>query len=458
MIDVLVIGGGISGLSAAYEAHRAGKSVLVLEGSERWGGVLRSRLEENYVLEEGAESMLANKVAGRQLCEDLGIGEHLISTQPQYRSTLVVHDGKLVPIPAGFRMLAPQLIWPFLRSPLFSWWGKLRALGELFVPVRSMTEDESLADFVRRRLGREVLERMAQPLAAGIYTADPETLSMRATMPQFVEMERRFGSVIRGLRKTTPKGEAASGPRNALFQTLRDGMGELPRRLVEVLGEKATRLNARVDSVSREDGGWNVIVSGERLRARDLVIALGAPQAAALCRTWAPELAQELSTIKYLSSATVNLCYPLDAVTSSMIAYGFVVPHREKFDILACTYSHRKYAGRCSPKEALLRTYLGGAHNPGILDWSDEQMVEASHRDLTKLLGVKVRPTLTHVTRIPSAMPVYSVGHPGRVARIEKSCRQISHFVLTGNFLRGVGIPDCIGLARESVKRLLSIS
>ena len=454
--DLIVVGGGISGLAAAYEAKKRGRRVLVLERSGHCGGAVRTQHRDGCLLEEGAESLLSIKPAARQLCEELGMAEDLIGTQSQYGGALVVKGPQLYPVPEGFRLLAPQEVLPFLRSPVFSWWGKVRMGLEWFIPPRRDTSDESLAQFVRRRFGRECLDRMAQPLAAGIYTADPEDLSMQAAMPQFVELERRYGSILRGFFRNRGTRGTAAGPRYTLFQTLRHGLGQIPAKIVEFLGPDAVRLDSPVQALTPRQGEWEVALADETLTARQVVLAVPAHAAVPLCRGCAPLLAQELAAVPYLSSATVNLVYLLSAIEHNTKAYGFVAPAVEHRDILACTFSHRKYADRCPPDAALLRTYLGGAHDQKMMDYSDEQMIERSHNELRCFLGIQGPPVFAHIARAPLSMPVYQVGHLDRVARIEQAAQQVPGLITVGNYLYGVGVPDCIALARRRIQEVLA--
>lgn len=445
--DLIVVGGGISGLTAAYRGKQRGWNVLLLESSGRLGGALETERHQGTLQELGAESMVTAKPWGRELCHELGLHDQLVSPQAEYRRTLIVRSGKLRPIPEGLRLLAPSQWLPFLRSPAVSWAGKLRMACEFFVPPRRSPEDESLASFVRRRMGREALERIAQPLVAGIYTADPETLSMRATLPQFVEYEQNFGSVCRGLL-TSPEARASSGPRYQLFCSLRGGLQQLIDSLKEAIGEDTFRLEHSVQSIAPVEGsGWKV----DDWTTRRLVVAVPTYRASALVQGWDAPLAALLQRVDYLSAATVNLVYPLSAADRSTRAFGFVVPSIEKRDILACTFSHRKYPGRTGPDVALLRAYVGGAHRLDAMQWSDSEMVERSHAELASLLGIKAQPLSSTVKRYARAMPLYRVGHLEWLRTLTDQSSRWPGLALIGNAYKGVGIPDCIRLANEAV-------
>lgn len=445
--DLIIVGGGLSGLTAAYRARQRGWKCLVLEGSQRFGGSLQTDYQGGLVQELGAESMVLAKPWGRDLCLELGLGDQLVTPMPEYRRTLIVRKGRLVGIPEGLRLLAPSQWLPFLRSPAVSWWGKLRMGLDFLIPPRRGNQDESLGSFVRRRLGKEALERIAQPLVAGIYTADPETLSMQATLPQFLEYEQRYGSVCRGLMLSA-EARASSGPRYQLFTSLKKGFQQLIDALVQQLPPESMRLDYQVQSI-RSGPPWEV----DGFQARRVLLATPTYQAALCLQGLDPGLAQHLQTQEYLSSATVNLVYPAEAVDRATRAYGFVVPAVEGGDILACTFSHRKYPGRTPEALALLRTYIGGAKRPEAVEWSDEEMVERSHAALSRLLRIRQLPVQSQVMRYRRAMPLYRVGHLHWVSVLEDRLAAWPGLELTGNAYRGVGIPDCIRLATEKIQR-----
>lgn len=447
--DLIVVGGGISGLTAAYRGVCRGWRTLLLEAADRVGGAIETRRGGGLVQELGAESMVTAKPQGKQLCQELGLGDQLVTPQPEYRTTLIVRAGKLHKIPEGLRLLAPSQWLPFLRSSAVSWPGKLRMGMEFFVPRRQDAGDESLGSFVRRRLGSEALARIAQPLVAGIYTADPETLSMRATLPQFLDYEKRYGSVCRALL-FSPEARGASGPRYQLFCSLQGGL----QQLTDALRDRVpVQTGSLVAAVGRDGEDWTV---GEH-RTRRLVLAVPTYAAAELLRGLDPSTSDWLARHTYLSSATVNLVYPLRAVESTTRAYGFVVPAVENRDILACTFSHRKYPGRTPADVALLRAYVGGAARPEAMDWSDEEMVRRSHAELAALLGLAQQPLSATVKRYNRAMPLYRVGHLEWLQTLDDQLSRWPTLALIGNAYRGVGIPDCIRGADEAVTRLAAV-
>ncbi len=470
---VAIIGGGISGLAAAYRlrelaaAHEMPIETALFERGMRVGGALETIRRDGFLMETGADSFLSEKPAAAKLAERLGIASELIGTQEQFRKTYVVREGRLVEIPEGFSLIAPTWFGPLLRSPLFSASGKLRMIIEPLIPRRRVTDDESLGAFVRRRLGREVLARVAQPLAGGIYTADPEMLSVSATMPRFVEMERRYGSVVRGLRAAARTRQAesrgTSGARWSLFLGFRGGIGAIVDALAARLAGKI-HYGAEVAAISRPSRDAHAIESDAtarwRIGLRDgatfdadaIVCTVPAFAAASLLQLVHPELAQELFAIKYASAATVNLAFRTGDFPHAPAAFGFVVPAAEHRRIIAGSFSSLKFAGRAPVGMVLARVFLGGALQTEMMNLSDSEMIAAGRDEFARLLGVTAEPAITWVRRWPVSMPQYAVGHLARVAAIEGAVAGTPGLALAGAYLRGVGIPDCIASGERAAE------
>jgi oxygen-dependent protoporphyrinogen oxidase len=445
---VAVIGGGITGLAAAHrlvELAAAAQRPLDLrlyEGAARAGGVIATERADGYVLELGPDSFLSEKPAALRLCERLDLTDQLVGTQEEFRRTYVVRDGRLHPLPDGFLLMAPTRFWPLITTPLFSWPGKLRMALDLVLP-RGPGGDQSLTDFVTRRLGREALERVAQPLVGGIYTADPATLSLAATMPRFLDMERNQRSVVRAMwtqQRQAAKREG-SGARWSLFLSFDGGLQCLVDALVDRLPAGSLRCNARVDGLTRDaSGGWR-LADGELFDA--VVVAAPAPAAAALLRGVDAPLADDLAAIPYASSATVTLAYRREDVPHPLDGFGFVVPHVERRPLLAGTFSSLKYPGRAPDGTVLVRAFVGGALQPELVELSDAALLRSVREELGALIGVRNEPLLSRIARWRQAMPQYQVGHLDRVARIRDRAATLG-LQLAGNAYEGVGIPDCI--------------
>jgi oxygen-dependent protoporphyrinogen oxidase len=465
-LRLVVVGGGIAGLAAAHRAverareHGRAVRLSLLEAAPRLGGTIRSERQEGFLVEHGPDSFLSEKPWALALCRRVGLEGRLLRTDDRFRRTYVVLDGRLHPLPDGFQLLAPTRLGPFLRSRLFSWPGKLRMGLDLVLP-RGGETDESLGGFVRRRLGREALERVAQPLVAGIYTADPDTLSLDATMPRFRELERRQRSLLLGLWRASRRspGEQAgvSGARWSLFVTLRDGLEELVRALAARLPEGTARVGARVTDVERAGDGWRVLaVPGPPLEADAVVLACEAGQAGRALRYLDPGLAHLLAGIPYASSATVTLGYRRADVAHPLDGFGFVVPRIERRPVIACTFSSVKYPGRAPEGTALLRVFAGGALDEGALAADDAALVATARAQLAELLGARGEPLLARVARYPHAMPQYTVGHLARIEAIALGLRRHPGLALAGGAYRGVGIADCVRSAEAAVDHLVA--
>jgi len=465
---VVVVGGGVSGLSAAYRlqelAMAAGRPlcVEVCEAAPQPGGLVATREINGYRLELGPDSFITNKPGAVRLCRRLGLEDELIPTDARYRRSLVLFRGRPVAVPEDFQLLAPAALWPVWKSPLFSLRGKLRMALELFVPRTPHPErDESLASFVRRRLGTEALERLVQPLVGGIYTSDPEKLSVRATLARFQEMERESGSLIRALARAAtsrdPGHAPATGARYGLFATPRWGVAQL----VEVLTAQveATSLIHRgvgITQLTRTGtGGFRLqTTSGPPLTCEAVILALPAHRAATLLQGECPVAAGELGQIEYASTALVVTGHRLSDVRHPLDAFGLVVPARERRQILAVSFTSRKFPNRAPEGSVQLRTFVGGAMQPELLERSDEELLEIVRRELTELLGIDWRPEVTQIARWNRSMPQYHVGHLERVARIEAAIAQTPNLALAGNSLNGVGLPDTIASGEAAAERI----
>ncbi|MDR3635139.1 MAG: protoporphyrinogen oxidase [Isosphaeraceae bacterium] len=465
---VVIIGGGLSGLTIARRIveraglHRRPIEVVVLEAKDRVGGVISTRRVDGFTIEGGPDSFITNKPWGVDLCRSLGIEDQLIGTDPAHRRSFVVRQGRLVPVPEGFVLMSPHRIGPILITPILSFRGKLRMLMDLVLPRKDDEADESLASFVKRRLGREALDRLVQPLVGGIYTADPAELSMEATLPQFQEMERTHGSLIRAawrLRKQLRSTEAnASGARYGLFVTLADGMDGLPRALVSSLPPGTVRTNAVVRRVSRPDpvSPWHIeLLDGPPLHANAVVLATETHASARLLDAFDPDLALKLRSIPYASSAIVNIAYRRDQVAHPLDGFGVVVPAIEGRAILAVSFLSIKFPRRAPAGTVLMRVFLGGATQPEVFDYDDEMLKVIVRDELGSLLGARGEPLLTEVGRHARAMPQYTLGHTARVAAIRLHAARHSRLLLAGIGYDGVGIPDCIRAAQATADATL---
>jgi oxygen-dependent protoporphyrinogen oxidase len=452
-VKLTVIGGGVAGLAAAHRAIEVARErgveleLTLLETRDRLGGTIATEHADGFLVESGPDSFISEKPWALALCRRLGLEDRLVRTDDRFRRTFVWLGGRLHPLPDGFQLLAPTRLTPLLTSTLFSWPGKLRMAMDLVLPRRPAGADETLGAFVRRRLGREALERVAQPLVAGIYTADPDELSLGATMPRFLELERRERSVILGLWRASRRVPmpGTSGARFSLFVTFARGMSELVDALAARLPAGAVRLKQRASTLERRAGRWRIVTTdGEALDAEGVIVATESHAAARLVRYVDPQLATLLAEIPYSSAATVSLGYRRADVPHPLDGFGFVVPHTEKRALLAGTFSSVKYPGRAPEGAVLLRAFVGGALGAAILEESDEAIVARARAELAAALGVVAEPLLCRVHRHPASMPQYRLGHLDRVEAIEHKVASIPGLALAGGAYRGVGISDCV--------------
>ena len=469
---IAILGGGISGLAAAHRARELDPAaeITLFEAGNRLGGVLQTIRRDGFLIERSADNFITNTPWAIDLCRRVGLEDQLQPTTDDRRA-FVVRRGKLREVPAGFTLMAPARIWPMLATPILSPLGKLRMACEYFIPAKKVENgaaDESLASFVKRRLGSEVFDRLVQPLIGGIYTADPEQLSLAATMPRFLEMERTHGGLIRGTRKSAQvkssgaEDQASSGARYGLFVTLRDGMSSLVEAIARRLPPGSIRLNSPVERIERNsDNLWRVVIRGENeTRLFDsLIMATPGPQAAKLLAPLNGELSRELSAIPHASSAVVCVGYRREQFSKPLAGFGFVVPRIEGRNILSVSYASLKYQGRAPDGSVLLRVFFGGAMQPEMAAKSDAELLELTQRELAELLGLRGEPLLHEIVRWRETMPQYHVGHVERVNRIAGLAGQLPNFALAGNAFHGVGIPHCIHSgeqAAETVARLLT--
>lgn len=452
---IVIVGGGIAGLAAAHrvmELSREREQPLrctVLEASYRLGGIIATEKRDGFLLELGPDSFISEKPWALALCRRIGLEPELIGTRDEYRTTFVVHKEKLEPLPEGFMLLAPTRFGPLIRSRLFSWPGKFRMALDLLLPRAAQQADESLGSFVRRRLGREALERVAQPLIGGIYTADPDRLSLAATMPRFLQMEREHRSVIYAMwqasRKRPQEAKAASGARWSLFVTPRNGMQQLVDTLAARLSLGGVHLNQTVTAVQPIDGRWKVKCDDSSILDADgVILATAAFHTARLVRAFDFQLADRLSGISYSSAATVNLAYRREQVPHLLNGFGFVVPRVENRAIIACTFSSVKYSGRAPEGHVLLRTFVGGSLQEDLFNLDDAEMERLVRQELGQLLGVQAVPLFVRIARSPHSMPQYVVGHLSLLDEIEKRVGAYAGLALAGSAYRGVGIADCV--------------
>lgn len=467
---IAIIGGGLTGLAAAHRlVERKGDRPLeihVFEAGSRWGGLVGTIERDGYLIDTGGDSFITNKPGALQLCQRLGLTDSLQALDPRYRGALVLFDGRTYPVPEGFQLLSPSSMGPILRTPILSTWGKVRMGWEYIIPPRKSTGDETLASFVRRRFGAEALDRLVQPLVGGIYTSNPEQLSLQATMPRFLDMEQKFGSLLRAMQKsksTLVEDNTSTGARYGLFAGLRGGMQQLVDALVAKVSSQVTlHLHTAVESIEQTHTSLPY-----RLRFRDpreslpsdfdrIIVTLPANRANTLVQSLDPQLAAALSSIEYASSTIVVSGHRLADIADSLNAFGLVIPHRERRRILAVSFNTRKFPNRAPEGRMLLRTFVGGAMQPELFALDDDATRQLVREELAATLGVRGEPDFEIVVRYPQAMPQFHLGHLDRVATIERLTAAHPGLAIAGNAYQGVGIPDAIHSGEQAAERLLA--
>jgi oxygen-dependent protoporphyrinogen oxidase len=446
--DVLVVGGGVAGLTVAWRLRqrRPDLSVVALEATDRPGGRIRTEIVQHdageFLLELGADSILAAKPWARELCLELGMQEALLSVEPADRPTAFWRTGRPVDLPAGLSLLVPTNPDALLACPLLSRAGSLRALKEPSIPARQSDDDESLGSFVRRRFGQEYLEGIAEPLLAGIYNADPDELSLQASFPQFLRMEREHGSVTEGVRRApVPTGGAP-------FFALRQGIQQLPDTLAAQLGT-ALRTRCRVELLEQvEPESYRVtLTTGEQLTAPVVVMATPLWATRALLPSVAPASRALLAQFKVAASGAVVLAWPSRQIERPLPGYGLVVPKRESQPFNAITIMSRKYAGRAPRGWNLMRFFFGGYRSPRTLLLDDAALLQTAREFAARAIGAMGAPELVRISRWNEGSPVYQVGHLAQIAALDASLPE--GLYVTGAPFRGPGIPDVVRCATD---------
>ncbi len=453
-------------MELSREASRT-VEIHLIEAGDRLGGLVGTVEQDGYLIDTGADSFITNKPGALQLCRRLGLEDRLQATEPKYRGALVLRDGKPYPVPDGFQLLSPSALWPVMMSPILSWPGKLRLAWEYFVPRRQETSDESLANFVRRRFGAEALDRLVQPLVGGIYTSDPEKLSLAATLPRFIEQEREFGSLIRAAYAAKPQANdedrTSSGARYGLFAGLRTGMRDLVDALTQRVSENClVRLQAAVRRISALP--TTGVTESRQFLAEfphgppetfaAVIVTPAAYRAADILSDFDAAIASALRKIEYASSVIVVTGHRLADVAHPLNAFGLVIPHQERRKFLAVSFSSRKFPNRAPDGRVLLRTFVGGAMQPELFDLDDPALLGLVKEELQATLGVRGEPDFALVVRYPRAMPQFHVGHLDLVAEIERRTAQHPGLAIAGNAYHGVGIPDAVHSGEQAAERI----
>jgi len=463
MIRIAIIGGGISGLAAAFELEQGRNSgadveYTLYESSPRLGGVLRTEHIDRCVVEAGPDSFVTEKPWAADLSRLVGLGDQLIGSNDAVRKTYIFTRGRLVEMPDGLMFMVPTKILPTGLSPLFSLRTKLRMAQELFHPPRAVDRDESVADFVERHYGREMVDRLADPLLSGVYGGDSANLSVRAVLPRFAEMERTHGSLGRAMLAARKPVKDSSGPSKAtppLFTSLRDGMQHLAETVASKLNASSLLTGVTVQALQPEAGGWVVSAGLFSDHFDSVIVALPGLAAAHVLRIASQALSAELAAVQYSSSITVALGYEQEVREMLPPGFGFLVPRSEGKQLLAATFVHNKFPHRAPEDRALLRCFFAGSNAENIWPLGDDQIVGIVRQELQQIVGLRAEPLFARVYKFKSAMAQYSVGHLERLDRIKRLRTQFPGLALAGNAYHGIGVPDCVRSGRDAAAELL---
>ena len=439
---IVIVGGGITGLAAAFEAARRGVACLVLESSAAPGGLIRTERTGGFTIDAGPDSLLVQKPAAIELCEELGLSGQLMTTRKP-RTAFVLRDGRLHALPSPSVLGIPTSLAALARYDLLDWPARLRVALEPLIPEPS-ADDESVAAFFRRRFGAATVDLIAEPLLGGIHAGDIEQLSMRSVFPRLVDAARRRGGVTRSL---------SSAPRSdtGMFRALRGGMADLIAAIVNALPAGAVRTNSPVTRIERAASGWTVTAGGDRIDASAVIVSAPAHAAAALLGPLDAEAARLCNAVPYASTTSVSLGWKRRDVSHPLAGSGFVVARRHNIvRITACTWVSSKWEHRAPDDHVLLRAFAGGTHDPGAVDLDDQALIDMAVRDLTPLLGISAAPMLTRVFRSRNAGAQHLVGHGARIAALAQRIAALPGLFVAGSGFESIGIPDCVANGRRT--------
>lgn len=458
--ETVIVGGGVSGLAAAYFLGRQGISCTIFEKENRLGGLIKTDLIETDLvegcrLEAGPDSFIAAKPAVMELAQELdALTNDVIESNDAARRVFIWRNGKLVPMPRGMVMMVPGAWGPALRSSLFSVPTKLRLFTEQLARPRERAEDISVGKFVRDHFGSEILDYVTEPLLCGVYGGSSEHLSAASVLPRFVGYEQKYGSLIRGVHAEA--GKPATG--GTLFRSFGNGMQQLTDALEAAIQANSRVIHAEVTAVFRTEDGWRIEAGAHSLRASTLVLACPAHVCGKLLQNAAPELAAELVGIPYSSAILVTLVFDRRELDHPLDGFGFLVPEKERRTVAAATWINTKFPSRVPPNLAALRAFIVGAQAQERIAEPERNLLETVKDEFRRIMGVQAMPLYSSIYKWPKSMPQYVVGHAARVRNIREQVAQMPGLELVGNAFDGVGIPDCVRLAKDAAGRIFTRS
>ncbi len=472
MPKIVIVGGGIAGLAAAVHLKAGAKShdrqvdVLLLEKNGRIGGKILTEQHDKFLIEAGPDSYLPEKIWTVNLAKYLGLEPEMLPSNDQFKGTFIYSENRLHSLPEGVMLMVPTMFMPMAKSRLISWPGKMRMGLEMFIPKRKIMEDESLASFVTRRLGRECLEKIAEPLVAGIHTSNPDNMSVLSTFPRFVQMEQKSGSLIRGMlsaMKSRPHATLSGpppkpgAPKMTYFMSFKNGMQELSQACANYIGRESIRLGAGVAAVEPKGKGYTVVLtSGEKIDTDYVMLGTASYDAAAMVKDFDQTLADQMNRIEWSSSATVSIAFRKDDVKVPLKGFGFIVPRVEGRRINAATYSSIKWSFRAPDDHLLVRVFVGGGHHEELVhELDDTGMTRMVLEELDGILGLRANAQFSKVYRWYKGMPKYTVGHLDRIGLLDRTLSHHPRLHLIGCSYKGIGIGDCVHEAQIAAEKIL---
>ncbi len=459
MQRITIIGGGISGLTAAYDLVQFGFDCSLIEEKTHLGGVIKTVRVKDCILEDGPDSFLAQKPWALDLIRELGIEDQVIGSNDHLRRTFILRAGRMIPLPDGIHFMIPTKIWPVLTTRLVGWKTKAKMMQEWFrqPTTARANEERSVATFMQDHFGKEANHYLAQPMLAGVYGGSPERLSVDAVLPRFVELEKQYGSVSRGILQTDAslkKGSLHRKSSQPLFFSLKNGMQQLTDHISKRLSGRIRRITGSAKTLKKDRDGFHIVVEGQKISSDQVIIATPAHAASNLLQNLDPETSDHLKAIPYSSSMTVNLLYRRPNFGHALQGFGFLAPEVEQTLIAACTWVNTKFQHRATDDYIILRAFVSHRQTKYVSSMPDEDIANQVHNELSQIMGFTAKPTAWRIARWNRAMAQYEIGHRRRVDKIEARLNRVEGLHLTGNAYEGIGIPDCIHRSRKIAHRI----